>query len=247
MKNFIKKRLLESIRHLPDTTFNQELKYQSNKPLSLKKVDINKIRYKLTMATTIANNYFNETGDNIYFNSPTDGDGYYQLEIRHDGNLRIKHIKPSPDMNQLNTKFHPTDVGSCKDFQSIARYCFVKAGKPIKGKYSYGASPAEDAANKALIIFKDDILAFLSDSKLDPNKGKEMSPELSKHKIKKDLESEIGHKLTDQQWNNYLQTGEKPHKKQPVSVNQKELDDFEQRQRDAMQRREKALKRLYKS
>jgi hypothetical protein len=250
MDKLIKRLLREAIQNLPDSTINQELKYLKNKSVSTtKKADLNLIRFKITKASDIANQYANQTGDYQYFNLPDSGEGFYQVEIKYDGSIRTKHIKASPNMNQLGQAFHPTDVGTCKDFQNIARYCFVKAGKPINDKFSFGASPAEDAANKTLIIFKDEILAFLSDSKLDTEKANQiskdkMTPELSKHKVKKDLETELGFKLTDSQWNNYLETGQKPKPKPTLSANQDELDDFEARQKAAMERREKALARM---
>ena len=242
MKNFIKLKLHEAIKNLPDTTFQQQLKYHKYPSLSdpSKRASINAIMARITKATNIAN-----TSDNKeYFNSPNEGDGFYQVEFRHDGKITTKQIRPSADMQQLGGKFQPSDIGTCKDNQNIARYCFVKAGK--NGK-SYGASPAEDAANKALIIFKDEITNFLGISYVDPEQSAQISKEKmtaqqALHKTKKDLEAEMGHHITDAQWNEYLTTGKKPEKK-TLSI---DPTDIEARQAAALARKEKAMARLKK-
>jgi len=248
---YLNKQLKEEMR-LPDTTHKQELKYLQSKSLSANKADINKVRYRMASAASVAANYQNKTGDNQYFMLPDDGNGFYQVEFRHDGNIRTKQIRPSADMEQLGGKFHPSDVGTCKDFQNIARYCFVKAGKPISDtKFSVGVSPAEDAANKALIIFKNEILNFYSGEIVDPEQAAQISKEKmtqqqAKHKLKKDLEAELGHRITDAQWNHYLETGEKPKGKSTITMDPKDLEDFEARQKAAAERRAAALARMGK-
>lgn len=253
MKNLIKQLLHEALKNLPDTTHKQELKYLNYPSISAtKKADITKVRYKIASAAEMATKYANQSGDNNYFMLPDDGEGFYQVEFRHDGNIRTKQIRPSADMNQMGDKFHPTDVGTCKDFQNISRYCFVKAGKPLpNNKFSVGTSPAEDAANKALIIFKNEIISFLTDSKVDPEQAAQISKEKmtqqqTLHKQKKDLETELGFRITDTQWNNYLTTGEKPKGKSQIELNPKDLADFEARQKAAEERRAAALARLKK-
>lgn len=253
MKNFIKQRLHEAFKELPDTTYQQQLKYLKYPSLgSTKKADINKIRYRMATAAQTASEYGNQTGDYNYFMLPDDGQGFYQVEFRYDGNIRTKQIKASGDMEQRDVKFHPTDVGTCKDFQNISRYCFVKAGKSLPNdKFSVGASPAEDAANKALIIFKNEIISFLTDSKVDPEQATQISKEKMSqqqmlHKQKKDLEADLGFRITDAQWNTYLTTGEKPKGKSTITMDPKDLEDFEARQKAAAERRAAALARQKK-
>ena len=186
MKDYIKQRLREAINNLPDTTFQQQLKYQNTANLSdpKKRAGLNDIRARITKAITQAD----LSGDKGYFYTPEDGDGFYQVEFRHDGQIKTKHIRPSADMLQTGGAFHPTDVGTCKDFQNIARYCFVKAGK---NGTALGLSPAADAANKALIIFKDEIITFLGGSYVDPTQSAQiskdkMSSQTAQHKVTKD-------------------------------------------------------------
>lgn len=253
MKNFIKQLLQEALKNLPDTTHKQELKYLNQTSINTtKKADINKIRHRIASAANIATNYTNQTGDTNYFALPDDGEGFYQVEFRHDGNIRTKQIKPNPDMEQLNSKFRPTDVGICRDYQNIARYCFVKAGKRLpNNKFSVGVSPAEDAANKALIIFKNEVISFLTDSNVDPEQATQiskdkMTQQQALHKQKKDLETELGFRITDTQWHDYLATGQKPKGKSQISLDPNDIADLEARQKAAEERRAAALARLRK-
>ena len=252
MKDFIRKKLHEAIKYLPYSD-KEELKaggpYSSLSNPSYK-LDINKIRYRMAKAASIANEYKQKTGDDKYFMLPDDGEGFYQVEFKHDGQIKTKHIRASADMQQIDQPFRPTDVGTCNSFQNIARYCFVKAGKKLPdGKFSAGASPAEDAANKALLIFKHEILDFYSDAGYGDEKSAQISKEKmtdkqSQHKHKKDLETKIGRRLRDDEWFKYLQTGEEPKQKQTLSIDQEKADEFEKRQQAAMNRRATALARL---
>lgn len=248
MKNFIKQKLYEElIKRLPDTTFSQELKYASSPSINGKKADLNKIRFRLAKAAQMANQFITTNPDNNYFQLANDGDGFYQVEFRHDGQIKTKQIKSSSDMEQNNGRFQPTDVGTCRDFQNIARYCFVKAGK---NGGSIGISPAEDAANKALIIFKDEIFSFLGDTTMSSDKAaqiskEKMSDKQAKHKEKKDLETQLGRRLSDTEWFSYLKTGDVP-TKNTLSADKDSLDDFERKQAEMKARRDKALTRMNK-
>ena len=204
----------------------------------------------MAKAASIANEYKQKTGDDKYFMLPDDGEGFYQVEFKHDGQIKTKHIRANADMQQIDQPFRPTDVGTCNSFQNIARYCFVKAGKKLPdGKFSAGISPAEDAANKALLIFKHEILDFYSDAGYGDEKSAQISKEKmtdkqAQHKLKKDLETKIGRRLRDDEWFKYLQTGEEPKQKQTLSIDQEKADEFEKRQQAAMNRRATALARL---
>lgn len=254
MKDFIRKRLYEAIKYLPYSD-KEELKaagaYSSlNKPSY--KLDINKIRYRMAKAASVATEYKQNTGDDKYFMLPDDGEGFYQVEFRHDGQIKTKHIRASADMQQLDTPFRPSDVGTCNSFQNIARYCFVKAGKRLPNdKFSVGPSPAEDAANKALLIFKDEILDFYGDAGYGDEKSAQISKEKmtdkqAQHKLKKDLETKLGRRLRDDEWFKYLETGEEPQQKQTLSIDPEKAAEFEKRQQAAMDRRAAALARQKK-
>ena len=176
--------------------------------------------------------------DDNYFNSPEDGTGFYQVELRHDGQIKTKHIKASADMQQMDGAFRPSDVGTCKTYQNIARYCFVKAGK---NGTSVGASPAEDAANKALIIFRNELIDFLDGSSYDDGKGAEISREKMSDnqalkKQKKDLEVKIRRKISDSEWMNFLESGQEPKPKSSIPPNPDANADFEKRQASAIAR-----------
>ena len=227
MKDIIKKLLREAIINLPDTTHKQELRYASYPSLSdpKKRADLNDIRARIARASSIAS-----SSDKEYFNSPQEGDGFYQVEFRHDGKITTKHIMPSADMLQQGGKFQPSDVGTCKDFQNTARYCFVKAGKENK---SIGKSPAEDAANKALIIFADQILSFYGDSYIDPEK----SAQISKEKMSQQMAK---HKDTKDAFDNR-------ERKSTISMDPTQAADIEAKQAAAKARLEKAMARLKKS
>ena len=234
MKNFIKSKLQEALKKLPYDP-RPEMKDASNiASLSqpTRTLDLDKIKFRIAKAAQIATQYKTSHPEDNYFLSPTEGDGFYQVQFKHDGQIKTQHIKASGDMNQLNGAFQPSDVGTCKSFQNIARYCFVKAGK--QGS-SVGASPAEDAANKALIIFRQEILDFLSDGGYDDGKAPEISKEkmtdkLSQHKTKKDLETKIGRRLSDSEWLAYQQTGQEPKGKSTLTTQPDVANDYEKKQ-----------------
>jgi hypothetical protein len=154
------------------------------------------------------------------------------VEFRQDGNIRTKHVRPSGDMQQQGGAFKPSDIGTCKTFQNIARYCFVKAGK---NGSAIGASPADDAANKALVIFKDEILDFLgggsyTDDTAAQHSQQSMDDKMKMHKQKKDLEMKLKRKVTDMEFQKFLATGEEPKPKSSISMNPDKLSDIEKRQ-----------------
>lgn len=243
----IKRLLREALeKRLPDTTFSQELKQHQYPSLSnpSRTADINQLYHSINKAAQQANAFMSTNPDDNYFNSPEDGTGFYQVELRHDGQIKTKHIKASPDMQQMDGAFRPSDVGTCKTYQNIARYCFVKAGK---NGTSVGASPAEDAANKALIIFRNELIDFLDGSSYDDGKGaeisrKKMSDKQALKKQKKDLETKIGRRISDSEWMNFLESGQEPKPKPNITTNPDANADFEKRQALAIARRNAALK-----
>lgn len=247
MKEYLKKRLQEEIKNLPYDP-RPELKAAGAGPsLSApsRKADIQNIKFRIAKAAAISQEFQAKHPDEHYFALPTDGDGFYQVEFRHDGQIKTKHISASADMTQRNGAFQPTDVGTCKTFQNIARYCFVKAGK---NGSSVGASPAEDAANKALIIFKQEILDFYDSTGYDDGKSADISKEKmtdkqAKHKEKKDLETQIGRRISDSEWLAYQQSGATPKTKPVTSISPDEQGEFEKRQMMARMRRDAALNR----
>jgi predicted nucleotidyltransferase len=155
--------------------------------------------------------------DEKYFNDPDDGNGYYQVEFRFDGGIKTKLIKASGDMEQNELKFKPSDIGTTKQYQNIALYCFVMAGKKVNDKYSYLESPAADASAKAMVIFKDEILSFYGEDKYVDDLAAKISYEKMSDKDKrkkeiKDLENKIGRKLTPSERDNYINLGVEPKK-----------------------------------
>jgi hypothetical protein len=243
----IKRLLREALeKRLPDTTDSQELNQYQYPSLSQppKTGMINRLYFKINKAAQKANDFMSTNPDNNYFNSPVDGDGFYQVELNYKGEIKTKHIKASADMEQRGGAFRPSDVGTCKDYQNIARYCFVKAGK---NGTSVGASPAEDAANKVLIIFRNELIDFLGGSSYDDGKGAEisrekMSDKQASHKQKKDLETKIGRRLSDSEWMAFLETGQEPKPKSSITTNPDANSEFEKRQAMAIARRDAALK-----
>jgi len=232
MKDIIRQKLSEATKYLPYDP-RPELKASSYSSLSNPsyKLDIDKIRFRINKALNIAKEY-KETNDDNYFLLPDEGNGFYQVEFRHDGQIKTKHIKSSGDMQQMGGKFQPSDVGVCKDFQNIAKYCFVKAGK---NRGAFGSSPAEDAANKALIIFKDEILDFYANGSYNDGKGEELSKEKmsdkqAQHKVKKDLETKLGRNLSDSEWNTFLKTGEEPKKKSGLTMDPEKAAELDREQ-----------------
>lgn len=254
MKTFIKHKLntlLEAFGNpkisptdkvLPDTTDKSYIKDKTRYP-SLSdpsfKLKIGRIKEKMDDAKTKASMYLSANPDDHYFESPLEGDGFYQVEFRHDGQIKTKHVRPSGDMEQREQSFTPSDLGTCKTFQNIARYCFVKAGK---NHSSIGPSPADDAANKALIIFRKEILDFygstgsyVDDTAPDVSKEK-MTDKQAEHKAKKDLETKLGHRLSDSEWYEHLITKGKyiPKAKPQIVGDPDKISDFEKRQQDIL-------------
>lgn len=234
MKELIKKLLHEAIKHLPYDE-RPELKAASYSSLSdpSYKADIDAIKYRIAKASQIAGSFRQRHPEDNYYVIPTQGDGFYQVEFRHDGKIQTKHVRASGDMEQRGGAFQPSDVGTCKSFQNIAKYCFVKAG--YNGT-AIGASPAEDAANKALIIFKDEILDFYKSGSYIDDKAAEISKEKmtdkqALHKQKKDLEMKIGRRLSDTEWQRFLDTGVEPVKKSStIELNPEKAAEIEKRQ-----------------
>jgi hypothetical protein len=227
-KNIIKQKLHEARERIIPYNDKQEIKQHSYSSLSKgpTPAQIADVKYKMVKAAKMSTQYRQSYDDN-YFSIPTIGNGFYQLEIKHDGRLIVKHIKASGNMDQQQGPM--TDVGTCKTFQNIARYCTVKAGKTPSPEFpngAYGKSPADDAANKALVIFQKEILDFLigsdytSDEKGAELSAQNMSDKATRLKLKKDLEQERGRPYTDREWDEYLKTGQKiaPLKKSPITA-----------------------------
>lgn len=236
MKDFIRKKLHEAIKELPYDP-RAEMKAHSFSSLSdpNRRDAIKTLKYRIAKAADTAAKYRSMNPDDMYFSSAEDGDGFYQVEFRHDGNIRTKHIRPSGDIPQSGGKFQPSDVGFCKAFQNIAKYCFVRAGK---NGTSVGTSPADDAANKALLIFRDELLDFVGDSGYDDERAAQISKEKmtdkeARHKVKKDIEAKLGRRLTDSEWETFLATGEEPKPKAVITADPEALSDFEKRQQAA--------------
>jgi hypothetical protein len=251
-KNVIRQKLHEARERIIPYNDKQEIKQHSYSSLSKgpTPAQIDDVKYKMVKAAKTSAQYRQSYDDN-YFSIPTIGNGFYQLEIKHDGRLIVKQIKASGDMNQQQGPM--TDVGTCKTFQNIARYCTVKAGKTPSPQFpngAYGKSPADDAANKALVIFQKEILDFLvgSDYTSDSEKASEisaqnMSDKAARTKEKKDLEHKLGGPISDDEWNQYRKDGTIPKqrpKKPTIGFDQAELD-----KREA--ERQKTLDRIAKN
>jgi len=124
MKDLIRQRLHEAAekptRVIPYDD-KQELKQHAYTSLSkgANQSKIDDIRFKISKAAKMSAKYRKEFDDN-YFSLPTEGNGFYQLEIKHDGRLLVKQIKASGDMDQQQGPM--TDVGTCKTFQNIASW-----------------------------------------------------------------------------------------------------------------------------
>lgn len=239
IKAFIKQRLLEAIKHLPynSSAEDKAMAYPSLSNPS-HRLDIDKIKFRIAKAANIANAHKSRFPTDNYFINPSEGQGFYQVEFRHDGQIKTKHIQASGDMEQRGGKFQPSDVGTCKDFQNVAKYCFVKAGT---SKGSVGSSPAEDASNKALIIFRNEILDFLTQTSYVDDKAADiskqaMSPKQASHKEKKDLEAKIGRRVSDSEWNAYQASGQEPKAKPQIALSPDKAADFEKRQELAKQK-----------
>ena len=120
-------------------------------------------------------------------------------------------------------------------------------------------SPASDAAIKTYLIYGDVILDFVKSNMKDKvgyvdGKGAEVSaqamannPMLQKKKIKKDLEMELGRRVTDSELEDFMATGQKPQARQrTISMEPDKAAEFEKRQADAVARREKMMQRRQK-
>jgi predicted nucleotidyltransferase len=120
-------------------------------------------------------------------------------------------------------------------------------------------SPASDAAIKTYLIYGDVILDFVKSNMKDKvgyvdGKGAEVSaqamannPTLQKKKIKKDLEMELGRRVTDSELEDFMATGQKPQPKQrTITLDPDKAAEFEKRQADAVARREKMMQRRNK-
>jgi hypothetical protein len=120
-------------------------------------------------------------------------------------------------------------------------------------------SPASDAAIKTYLIYGDVILDFVKSNMKDKvgyvdGKGAEVSaqamannPTLQKKKIKKDLEMELGRRVTDSELEDFMATGQKPQPKQrTITLDPNKAAEFEKRQADAVARREKMMQRRNK-
>jgi len=125
----------------------------------------------------------------------------------------------------------------------------IKFGLPKPG------SPANDAHIKTYLIYGDTIVDFVKNNLKDKigyvdGKGEEISkqamannPSLQQKKIKKDLEMELNRRVTDTELELFMKNGQKPKGKQVTSMDSDKAAEFQQRQADAIARREKALAR----
>jgi len=193
-----------------------------------------------------------------YLSSPKMGNGFFQVAIYQNGNIKSGHVSSAGNMDQ--PKGPITDTGSCYvGAEHEAFYCKVAAGITAIGNNetnAIGASPADDAANKALVIFEEEIMGFLtsSDYTSDPEKAAELSaqkmaPKPSATKEKKDLEKKLGGPISDAEWNNYRDNGVMPNprpKKPTISFDQAELDKREAERQKTLDRIAKNLARRNK-
>ena len=117
-------------------------------------------------------------------------------------------------------------------------------------------SPASDAAIKTYLIYGDIILDFVKNNMKEKigyvdgtaadysAKAMADNPALQRKKLKKDLEMKLGRKVSDSQFQAYLETGQEPSvKSEPISMSAEKKAEFEKRQADAIARRDKALAR----
>lgn len=231
---------LNEVKYLPYDD-KAEMKAASAYPSlskSSSRADIKQVRYRIAKAINAANQYKSANPNDNYFVIPQEGDGFYQVEFRHDGNIRTKLVRPSGDMDQMGGKFQPSDVGTCKTYQNIARYCFVKAGK--NGR-AVGASPAEDAANKALIIYQNEIMDFYKsgdygDENTPQYADSKMDDKIKQRKLKKDLETKLRRRVTDAEWQEYLATGQEPKPKSGLTMSPQEKEEFYKQQAEKQAR-----------
>ena len=253
MKETIREKLKEARERIIPYSDKPELKQHQYTSLSTSagEKEISNIKSKISKANEIIKDYDRQYDDN-YFTNANIGDGFYQLEIKQDGRLLVKHIKASGDMEQRSGGFQPSDVGTCKTFQNIARYCVVKAGNKNLENGAFGKSPADDAANKALVIFQKQILDFLSlGDYTSDEKGVEISaqkmannPKLERRKSRLDIQMNLGRPLLPSEWEKYLETGELPEKKtKQISIDQSSQDEFLARQKELADKIAKAKAR----
>jgi hypothetical protein len=253
MKETIREKLKEARERIIPYSDKPELKQHQYTSLSTSagEKEISNIKSKISKASQIIKDYDRQYDDN-YFTNANIGDGFYQLEIKQDGRLLVKHIKASGDMEQRSGGFQPSDVGTCKTFQNIARYCVVKAGNKNLENGAFGKSPADDAANKALVIFQKQILDFLSlGDYTSDEKGAEISaqkmannPKLERRKSRLDIQMNLGRPLLPSEWEKYLETGELPEKKtKQISIDQSSQDEFLARQKELADKIAKAKAR----
>lgn len=128
----------------------------------------------------------------------------------------------------------------------------IKVGIPLPG------SPASDAAIKTWLVYGDIIVDFIERNMKDrvgykDNKGADISkekmaadPKLQRHKQKKDLEMEIGRRVTDSEFETFLSSGQKPEKKKGFSIDPATASDDEKRRQATADKiaRIKARRRL---
>jgi len=120
-------------------------------------------------------------------------------------------------------------------------------------------SPASDAAIKTYLIYGDIILDFVKNNMKDKvgyvdgtaadysAQAMADKPALQKKKLKKDLEMELGKRITDSQFQAYLETGIKPNvKSTSIGIDPEKAAEFEKKQADAIARRDAALARQNK-
>lgn len=120
-------------------------------------------------------------------------------------------------------------------------------------------SPASDAVIKTYLIYGDIIIDFVKNNMKDKigyvdGKGAEISanamannPTLQNKKVKKDLEMELGRRISDTELQNFIETGEKPQPKQrTITMDPNDASEYEKRQQAAIARRDAALQRRNK-
>lgn len=161
------------------------------------------------------------------------GDGTYQMDLYPNGQLIGRPTamggKREPgtynDPNPFKRSFF---LKSCTDIQHD--------DQPDKSCSPVGKSPMEDAKIKVLVFFKDDILEFLKsnmegeDMYTADDKGAEISKEKmtdkqATHKVKKDIETKLGRRLKDSEWEEFQATGKEPeHKSSGVTMDSNEAE-----------------------
>lgn len=212
LSEIIKKHLNEAVNRLSYDE-KPEINVSSYPSLSnpSRITGVNAIKQRIDKAKKISDFFKDEKNtneklknfDTNYFEIPNEGDGYFQVEFRHDGKIISKYTNGSN-----------TDIGTCKSFQNVAKYCFVKAGY---NNSAFGKSSADDAANKALIIFKDEILTFYGDDTYIDDKA-----------------SNIAKEKTSDEWKYKFDKFEKEKQmkanKSEIKADQAKIDDFEKRQ-----------------